>query len=75
MLGDSLEAVFRQLLNQCGLPERSLDAWEREEETNHLAEANATFDDQPVSYGSGKSSGAQGREFRQRRVRLIRSSA
>jgi hypothetical protein len=39
---------------------------------NGLAEANATFDDQPASYDTGKSSGAQGREFHLRRVRLLR---
>lgn len=74
ILGGSREAVFRQLLSQCGLPERGLEAWEREEETDNLQEADATFDDQPVSYGTGNSSGAQGREFRLRRVRLGRST-
>jgi CRISPR system Cascade subunit CasD len=72
VLGNSREEVFRQLLGQCGLPDRALDAWEREEETDDLAEAHAAFDDQPMSYGTGKCSGAQGREFRLRRVRLIR---
>ena len=72
VLGHAREEVFRQLLAKCGLPDRGLEAWEREEETGSPAETDATFDDQPVSYGSGNSSGAQGREFRQRRVRLLR---
>lgn len=75
VLGASAEAVFPQLLRQCVLPDRPLDAWEREEETDDLDEANAAFDDQPVSFGTGKSSGAQGREFKLRRVRLRRGSS
>lgn len=75
VIGDSREQVFRRLVEQCGLPDRGLDAWEREEETDALAGAHATFDDQPVSYGSGKSSGAQGREFRLRGLQLFRPTA
>jgi CRISPR system Cascade subunit CasD len=74
VLGESVEAVFPQLLHQCRLPNRPLNAWEREEETEDLTEAHATFNDQPVSFGIGQSSGAQGREFRLRRVRLRRPS-
>lgn len=75
VLGSSAGTVFPELLHQCALPDRPLDAWEREEETDDLAEANATFDDQPVSFGTGKSSGAQGREFKLRRVRLRRGGS
>jgi CRISPR system Cascade subunit CasD len=72
VVGGTREETFRQLLSQCGLPDRPLDAWEREEETDDLAGAHASFDDQPVSYGTGKSSGAQDRTYRPRPVVLKR---
>ncbi len=75
VLTGSRQQTFRELLSHCALPERGLEGWEHEEETDELHGADAAFDDQPVSFGTGNSSGSAGREFRLRRVRLIRPAS
>lgn len=70
---DSREAAFEAVLHAAGLAGRAITAFEREEEIGNPVEADATFDDQPVSFGSGKTSGSAGRTFRLRGVKLHRA--
>ncbi len=72
VLGDSMNAVFEQLLKQAGLPVLPLTQFEREVEVEQLDDVQATFNDQPVSFGNGRSSGTVGREFAPRRIQLKR---
>ena len=72
-LVESRGAAFETLLGLAGFAERGVDEFEREEEVENPVKADAAFDDQPVSFGTGKTSGAEGRAFRLRGVRLHRA--
>ncbi|HVR37415.1 MAG TPA: type I-E CRISPR-associated protein Cas5/CasD [Methylomirabilota bacterium] len=72
-LTDSRDAAFAAMLTTAGFEGRDIAEFEREEEVDNPVEADAAFDDQPVSFGTGKTSGADGRAFRLRGVRLYRA--
>ena len=63
------------LLIAAGLPSgTSGDSFSRVEEVSTFTDGTDTFNDQPISFGSAKSSGVEGRQFIPRRVRVIPKS-
>jgi hypothetical protein len=52
-------------------PETNQDEFARMEDVGAFAEGTDTHSDQPLSFGTGFSSGVEGRRFTSRRVRIV----
>jgi len=64
--------AWKRLLGVAGYPpETSQDKFSRMEDVNTFAEGTDTYNDSPLSYGNGRSSGIEGQRFAPRRVRSI----
>lgn len=72
-IAENRTAALSELLKLAGFEGDHPDEFEREEEVDNPVESDATFDDQPVSFGNGKTSGTAGRAFRLRGIRLHRA--
>ena len=67
------DAALRALMERVGWAGRAPEEFEREREISDIADADAIFEDQPIAFGTGRSSGFEGREYRLRGVRLHRA--
>lgn len=74
-IADSRDDALSHLLNTAGFSDQSITGFEHEEEIDNPVDADATFDDQPVSFGNGQTSGAAGRTYRLRGVLLRRAGS
>jgi CRISPR system Cascade subunit CasD len=72
-LVNSRDAAFLTILQNVDMDGCEITEFEREEEVDNPAEADAAFYDQPESFGTGETSGAGGRAFHLRGVRLHRA--
>lgn len=70
---ENRETALAMLIKRAGYADTSVDQFEREEEVDNPVESDATFDDQPIAFGNGTTSGWTGRSFRLRGVRLHRA--
>lgn len=63
---------WNAIIRAAGLDERaSQNQFTRVEEVADFEEGTDSFNDQPISFGNGKTSGLEGREFAPRRVKVV----
>ena len=66
------ERCWKAILKATGFEDEvSSEQFTRVEEVDDFAEGTDSINDQPVSFGTGKTSGLEGREFALRRVKVI----
>jgi CRISPR system Cascade subunit CasD len=68
----SREAAWRAILRVCQLSEETdMTAFSTVQDAGAFADGTDTWTDQPLGFGTGNSSGVEGRAFAQRRIKLI----
>jgi CRISPR system Cascade subunit CasD len=67
--------VWQRLMQVAGYsPDTAQHKFSRMQDVNNFAEGTDTYNDRPLSFGNGHSSGIEGRRFTSRRVRVVAGS-